>query len=637
MAHPYRRVFPFLFFPALAVLFFASSVLAAKTVQVVVSPQSGIAPLEVKVLCVVASNTSAPTSYTMDFGDGSEPETIESTAYSHTFTHIYQGGYYKPVCTVEKSAGLTTASDPGRLIVARWRFETGGDVDSSPAVGPDGTVYVGSDDGNCYAVHPETGAEVWRFPAGAEVRSSPAVDDYGNVYFGAGSLLYALKANGQLRWSFDVGDYVFSSPAVSADGRVVYIGSSDGGLYAVNATGALKWRFQAGDKIVSSPAIGDDGTEAVVYVGSLDRHVYAVAADNGALKWKFQTNAEVYGSPAVGADGAIYVGECKTGTAETYDFKFFCLNLDGSKRWEYSGGTGFYSSPAIGGDGKIYVGSWDGYLFSLTSGGTRSWSVRTSPPSDINSSPAVGANDVVYVGCKDGNFYAFQSQAVDEEGKKQDWVFQAKDIIQSSPVIDGEGTIYFGSRDNHLYAINPGNLSPADSPWPMFRKNAAHGAAAGEISLPVVVSASPERNRTGVDIDTAVVQVNFSPLVETSQIDIDSFTLEKESASEGETIREPVDGFAVLDYERYNATGYHVVAVFERLDDDVPLPYSTKYYAAIRYAENPPAEGEETETPGADVYDKTFSWSFTTETEPEEETGSGSGGSPGCFIGAMSN
>ena len=32
-----------------------------------------------------------------------------------------------------------------------WEFETGGDVDSSPAIGSDGTVYVGSYDKKLYA------------------------------------------------------------------------------------------------------------------------------------------------------------------------------------------------------------------------------------------------------------------------------------------------------------------------------------------------------------------------------------------------------------------------------------------------------------------------------------------------------
>ena len=34
----------------------------------------------------------------------------------------------------------------------RWEFETGGNVWSSPAIGPDGTVYVGSKDKKLYAI-----------------------------------------------------------------------------------------------------------------------------------------------------------------------------------------------------------------------------------------------------------------------------------------------------------------------------------------------------------------------------------------------------------------------------------------------------------------------------------------------------
>ncbi|MDO9265314.1 MAG: PQQ-binding-like beta-propeller repeat protein [Desulfosalsimonadaceae bacterium] len=633
MAHPYRRILAFPIFLQFAfLLFVASPSFALKAVQIATSPSSGIAPLEVRIICAIASNTSAPKSYTMDFGDGSEPEVVESTAYSHIFTHTYQGGFFKPVCTVAKSAGLNTPSDPGRIIVARWRFETGGDIDASPAVGADGTVYVGSEDGNLYAIHPETGAEIWRYAAGGEIRSSSAVGADGTIYFGSRNALYAVNANGTLKWSFNTGDYVFSSPAVSTDGRVVYVGSSNGSLYAINATGTIKWQFQTGDKIVSSPAIGHDGIETVVYVGSQDRHVYAVAEDNGALKWQFETRAEVYGSPAIGADGTVYVGECKTGSAETYDFNFFCINVDGSKRWAINGGTGFYSSPAIGSDGKIYVGSWDGYLYALNDSGTKNWSVRTSPPSDINSSPAVGANDVVYVGCKDGNFYAFQSEADQQDGNMQDWVFQAGDIIQSSPVIAADGTIYFGSRDDHLYAINPGSLTPADSAWPMFHRNAAHTGAEDAVTIPAVISLSPERSSTDVDVKTVQFQVNFSPLVEASQIDIDSFKLEKETKSAEEIIRETIEGFAVLNFERFNNSGYHIAAVFERLNGEEPLAYNTKYYGTIQYAGNQPADG----ATDAISYDKTFSWSFTTQTEPEEESGgSGTGGKIGCFINTI--
>jgi hypothetical protein len=38
----------------------------------------------------------------------------------------------------------------------KWAFTTGGPINSSPALGPDGTVYVGSDDGKLYAVYSDS-------------------------------------------------------------------------------------------------------------------------------------------------------------------------------------------------------------------------------------------------------------------------------------------------------------------------------------------------------------------------------------------------------------------------------------------------------------------------------------------------
>ena len=41
------------------------------------------------------------------------------------------------------------AKKPGTVL---WEFVTGGHVSSSPAIGPDGTVYVGSEDNKLYAI-----------------------------------------------------------------------------------------------------------------------------------------------------------------------------------------------------------------------------------------------------------------------------------------------------------------------------------------------------------------------------------------------------------------------------------------------------------------------------------------------------
>jgi hypothetical protein len=45
-------------------------------------------------------------------------------------------------------------------------------VESSPSVGPDGIIYVGSDDDNLYAIKPD-GTLKWKFPTGGLIDSSP--------------------------------------------------------------------------------------------------------------------------------------------------------------------------------------------------------------------------------------------------------------------------------------------------------------------------------------------------------------------------------------------------------------------------------------------------------------------------------
>ena len=78
---------------------------------------------------------------------------------------------------------------------AVWILETGGGVHSSPTVGSDGMVFVGSYDTKLYAVDPGAllscgtscglGDSEWTYATGSSVRSSPAIDAAGVVYIGS--------------------------------------------------------------------------------------------------------------------------------------------------------------------------------------------------------------------------------------------------------------------------------------------------------------------------------------------------------------------------------------------------------------------------------------------------------------------
>jgi outer membrane protein assembly factor BamB len=77
-----------------------------------------------------------------------------------------------------------------------WEFETGNPVISSPAIGSDGTVYVGSYDKKLYAINGKSGVKLWEFETGHDVQSSPAIGSDGTVYVGSeNKKLYAIKTD----------------------------------------------------------------------------------------------------------------------------------------------------------------------------------------------------------------------------------------------------------------------------------------------------------------------------------------------------------------------------------------------------------------------------------------------------------
>ncbi len=324
-----------------------------------------------------------------------------------------------------------------------WNFTTGREVRSCPAI-VDGVVYVGSNDGNLYALDAPTGDLIWNSAAGRGIQSSPAVTD-GVVYAGSwDSNVYAFNAyDGSLLWNYTTGDAVISSPAV-ADG-IVYVGSFDGNIYALDAvTGDRVWEYATeGPRVGSSPAVVD----TVVYVGSEDGNLYAFNASNGSLLWNYTAGGPVHSSPSV-ANGAVYVG--------SDDFNVYAFDATtGSLLWTYATGDKVRSSPAVA-DGVVYVGSYDENVYALdASTGTLLWSYSTGD--EVDSSPAV-ANGVVYVGTLgfETSFYA-----LDAETGALRWDYSMGEwFVYSDPAVS-EGMVFVGCDDGNLYAFGSSTEEPA--------------------------------------------------------------------------------------------------------------------------------------------------------------------------------
>jgi outer membrane protein assembly factor BamB len=289
----------------------------------------------------------------------------------------------------------------------------------------------------------QIGALEWSYTTGNQVNSSPAVGPHGWVYIGSWDKnFYCFDANGALLWSYRTGESITSSPAISS-GDEVYVGSQDHNLYAFNSRGTLRWSYTTGFIVETSPAIGTDGR---VFVGSHspDNNLYAFTP-GGALSWSYKaSNDEAYSSPAIGTDYRIYVGSLSTGPTH-YDL--YALNSNGSLYWTHSFAFEVDCSPAIGADGKIYIGSLDRNLYAFNPNGTIAWSYETGPGGIQYCSPAIDSNGNVYIASLDWNFYSF-SQA----GALL-WSFSVGHAVNSSPAIGSDGLIYFGSLLKQMYAL----------------------------------------------------------------------------------------------------------------------------------------------------------------------------------------
>jgi outer membrane protein assembly factor BamB len=251
----------------------------------------------------------------------------------------------------------------------RWAADTNAlGVFSSPALSPGGSmIYIGGLDSALHAIDSATHTERWQYKTGDVIWSSPAVAPDGTIYVGCQDhFLYAVNPDSTLKWRFPTGSTIFdSSPAIGADGTI-YIGSDDQRLYAVNPDGTKKWEQLTNGAIDTSPVLGAGGT---IYFGSADRNLYGLNPIDGSVVAKAFVNSTAQSPVAVRADGAVFI--------QTDDFRVLGFNRDltplgvfDPQTNDNSGKGEIPSAPAIAPDGTIYVGSLDGHLYAINGNGS---------------------------------------------------------------------------------------------------------------------------------------------------------------------------------------------------------------------------------------------------------------------------
>jgi outer membrane protein assembly factor BamB len=334
-----------------------------------------------------------------------------------------------------------TAERPGQGPQVKWSVRTLGTGVSHPAIGADGTVYIGTSVG-VQAFSP-AGTLIWKLTYASP--GAPVIAEDGTLYFESHhGLVLGVSSDGQIVWQPKLGLIGFHAPpALGPGASLYYVNSvsdiyafqpkssdtytwtletfrpgrldtpsflpgtantalaSQGGapvlvgdytlivprqnfLHAFGTNGSRSWEVELSPGNLGMAAVGPDST---LYLGDDRNILYAVGPD-GSLKWRFDSGQSVLGSPVVDADGVIYFTD---GSA------LYAVNPDGSLKWRYfkAQQPHFVTPPTLAADGTIYVGA-EFSLLAFTKDGNPKWNLRVYSPS----SPLTIAPDgTVYFAC----------------------------------------------------------------------------------------------------------------------------------------------------------------------------------------------------------------------------------------------
>ncbi len=204
---------------------------------------------------------------------------------------------------------------------------------AQPATAPNcGCIIIASMDHNVYSFDTGSGRQLWKTTEdlGGSIVGKPAVGSDGTVYVGTfGSKLIALDSttNGKVKWTFPTTDWVWAGPAI--DNNILYFGDLSGNLYAVNASdGSSAWVVKPNNSIVDTPVIS--GTN--IYLTTEADSLYTISTA-GAISNTAVVGGIIYTAPMMAGDKILVA---PTGFGSTLLVALNLENPSGAQKWAFT-------------------------------------------------------------------------------------------------------------------------------------------------------------------------------------------------------------------------------------------------------------------------------------------------------------
>ncbi len=237
-----------------------------------------------------------------------------------------------------------------------WRRDTGAAIRSQPLFMEETQVlFLGTDDGQLWALGAEDGDQRWVYQAEAEIIHQPVLEGEALYITSADNTVHVIDwTDGEQIWRYthepSEGEFVVGGFAGIALSRgVVYTGFSDGSVIAFDANdGSVIWVRDLSDDIPPRsrtrglPVLPDVDTTPLVgqryiFVASYDGGIYALDRVSGAIIWREPSRGVIF---LFGINNTIFAARASYGV--------IALDADdGSMRWQRPLGSANYFRPSI--------------------------------------------------------------------------------------------------------------------------------------------------------------------------------------------------------------------------------------------------------------------------------------------------
>ena len=244
----------------------------------------------------------------------------------------------------------------------------------------------------------------------------------------------------KLKASFKTQNSILATPLI--ENNSIYIGSLDKKIYALNSENLTpNWEFATDGPIVTTPAISGD----TIFVTSGDGFCYALNKTNGSQIWKVKAGESIFSSP-VYSNGSILFG---SSDSSIYSVK----SKNGKILWKFKTQNYIKARPAIF-ENKVFAGSWDRFFYCISfQTGKLIWKQEISANRYFpaaTSNPLVIENKVI-VASHDHTVHCFDCS----DGRI---LWQHKTTQENKPGYSSptgyNNNIFFGSLSGHIFCLD---------------------------------------------------------------------------------------------------------------------------------------------------------------------------------------